>query len=138
VQCIQGDVSAHTMPYSGVYRHDDVAQGAYAAISSCHASAVGRSCKLSLFECPAAQSDFGSGQGDLPASYLAIGFSFGQVHSEMTPHRGRRSITGLSKSCFYTGCCCEMTKGHSDLVGHHLLYCLLDAMYDPFMLLPCR
>jgi hypothetical protein len=29
-----------------------------------------------------------------------------------------------------------MTKGHFELVGHHLLDCLLDAMYDPFMLPP--
>jgi len=35
-------------------------------------------------------------------------------------------------------CCCEMTKEYSDLVGHHLLDCLLDAMDDPFMLLPCQ
>jgi hypothetical protein len=29
-----------------------------------------------------------------------------------------------------------MTKEHSELVGHHLLDCLLDAMYDLFILLP--
>jgi len=33
--------------------------------------------------------------------------------------------------------CCELTKEHSELVGHYLLDCLLDAMYDPFILLPC-
>jgi hypothetical protein len=26
--------------------------------------------------------------------------------------------------------CCENDKEHSELVGHHLLDCLLDAMYD--------
>jgi len=31
--------------------------------------------------------------------------------------------------------CCVLTKEHSDVIGHHLLDCLLDAMYDPFMLL---
>jgi hypothetical protein len=34
----------------------------------------------------------------------------------------------------YHAYCCEMTKGHSELVRHHLLDCLLDAMYDSFML----
>jgi hypothetical protein len=29
-------------------------------------------------------------------------------------------------------------KGHSELVGHDLFNCLLDAMYDPSMLLPCQ
>ena len=33
--------------------------------------------------------------------------------------------------------CCELTKEHSELVGHHLLDRLLNAMYDPFILLPC-
>jgi hypothetical protein len=28
--------------------------------------------------------------------------------------------------------CCENDKEHSELVGHHLLDCLFDAMYDPF------
>jgi hypothetical protein len=29
--------------------------------------------------------------------------------------------------------CCENDKEHSELVGHHLLGCLLDAMYDPYI-----
>jgi hypothetical protein len=28
-------------------------------------------------------------------------------------------------------------KGHSEMVGHHLLDSLHDAMYDPYILLPC-
>jgi hypothetical protein len=34
--------------------------------------------------------------------------------------------------------CCENDKEHSELVGHHLLGCLLDAVYDPFILIPCQ
>jgi hypothetical protein len=35
--------------------------------------------------------------------------------------------------------CCEIDKEHSVLVGHHLLDCLLDAMYDPYIyLLSCQ
>jgi hypothetical protein len=29
--------------------------------------------------------------------------------------------------------CYENDKGRSKLVGHHLLGCLLDAMYDPYI-----
>jgi hypothetical protein len=29
--------------------------------------------------------------------------------------------------------CCENDKEHSELVGHHLLGCLLDAMYNPYI-----
>jgi hypothetical protein len=51
---------------------------------------------------------------------------------------GRRSVLGRINGGFQSGTskCCENDKGHSLLVGHHLLYCLLDAVYDPFMLLP--
>jgi hypothetical protein len=29
--------------------------------------------------------------------------------------------------------CCENDKEHSELVGHHLLGCLLDAIYNPYI-----
>jgi hypothetical protein len=34
--------------------------------------------------------------------------------------------------------CCENDKEHSELVGHHLLDCLLDAMYDPYIPTSCQ
>jgi hypothetical protein len=34
---------------------------------------------------------------------------------------------------FSQASCCENDKEHSELVGHHLLGCLLDAMYNPYI-----
>jgi hypothetical protein len=34
--------------------------------------------------------------------------------------------------------CCENDKEHSVLVGHHLLDCLLDIMYDPYIPVSCQ
>jgi hypothetical protein len=34
--------------------------------------------------------------------------------------------------------CCENDKEHSELVGHHLLGCLLDAMYNPYIPVSCQ
>jgi hypothetical protein len=34
--------------------------------------------------------------------------------------------------------CCENDKEHFELVGHHLLGCLLDAMYNPYIPVSCQ
>jgi hypothetical protein len=43
------------------------------------------------------------------------------------------SITGGCDRSACDTCCCENDKEHSELVGHHLLGCLLDAIYNPYI-----
>jgi hypothetical protein len=38
----------------------------------------------------------------------------------------------------FTSYCCENDKERSKLVGHHLLDCLLDAMYNPYIPVSCQ